>query len=97
MSYAMNYYSRDGEPISVADWGRQRSGKRVARTTVGDIEVSTVWLGLDHGFGSVMLIFETMTFGGDLDGQDCWRYETEEEAVRGHLTIVDALRAVSDE
>lgn len=64
------------------------------------VEVSTVWLGLDHNvFGPRPLIFETMlfvkqnhefTFNGrtvKFDHEeigDQWRYSTEEEALRGH-------------
>lgn len=47
--------------------------------------VSTVWLGLDHGFGNAKpLIFETMVF--DRHGHDVYqaRYSTEEEARIGH-------------
>ena len=53
--------------------------------------VSTVWLGLDHGFhGGKPIIFETMVFdkegtGEDLD-QD--RYTTEQQAREGHAAMV---------
>lgn len=72
------------------DWKTQR---RVARTDVGEFSVSTVWLhGIDHGFGDgPPVIFETMVFGGKWD-QEMARYCTEEEAMRGHLSVLDRLR-----
>lgn len=106
-----DWYDRDGQPmdISAAD---SRLGdpkyKRVALTRIFSAadpgikyDVSTVWLGLDHGFGSdVPLIFETMVFGGDEDWADllCQRYSTEEEAADGHAEIVATVAAaVPDE
>jgi hypothetical protein len=50
--------------------------------------VSTVFLGLDHGWDSdVPIVFETMIFGGERD-QECERYATWEEAKAGHARIV---------
>ena len=52
------------KPIGLADWTeahRDVDYCRVARDWVGTVEVSTVWLGIDHGFvAGVPLIFETM-------------------------------------
>lgn len=37
--------------------------RRIGSDNVGDIWISTVWLGLDHNFtGTVPMIFETMVF-----------------------------------
>lgn len=57
------------------------------------VEVSTVFLGLDHNWGPVgpPLLFETMVFGSDLDGSQ-WRYATWDEAVAGHERVVDLVR-----
>jgi len=53
--------------------------------------VSTVWLGLDHGYGGgPPLIFETMVFGGAHD-EDQWRYPTEVEALAGHAEICSVV------
>lgn len=75
--YAPRVYDRQGNPITIEQWGELRKGesggpndyKRVAETTVGPLWVSTVWLGLDHGFRwdqddepYCPLIFETMAF-----------------------------------
>ena len=98
----MCYYGLDGQPISDEEWTNMRRGGGdwiVGRTIVGwdpDVSVSTVLLGLDHGFGDgPPLIFETMIFGGEHAG-DQWRYGTKEEAERGHLRIVRALFAGID-
>jgi hypothetical protein len=71
-------------------WSRTGSfdgRKRVARTVAEGIEVSTVFLGLDHGWGDgPPLLFETMIFSSnneDLDGY-CERYATWDEAEEGH-------------
>lgn len=62
--------------------------KRVAETTLPNGRwVSTVWLGLNHQFGSgPPLIFETMVFPSESDSGDldCDRYSTEAEALVGH-------------
>ena len=100
------YFDRDGTPITFKEWGRLRFGDvrgdrlmdycRVASTLVGEVWVSTVWLGIDHGFRSdgPPIIFETMVFGGG-DTYDGWqdRYATEADALAGHQGVV-ALLAV---
>lgn len=103
------YFDRDGNPISLRRWGELHEGGldelrqfdrdsyvRVGYDEVGEASVSTVWLGLDHGFcrpgpGYRPIIFETMVFGGD-DDQFCLRYCREEEARVGHQSVVLALR-----
>jgi hypothetical protein len=95
----------DGEPQPVDDvttWARwfeeasrdDAAGRRVARTNVDGVEVSTVFLGVNHDFGhhGLPMLFETMIFGGQWD-QHQWRYSLRTEAQRGHDTIVAALRA----
>ena len=62
--------------------------KIVAKDQVGDVLVSTVFLGLDHAFNEDRpVLFETLVFGGERD-QDMWRYHTWQEAVAGHETTV---------
>ena len=69
--------------------------KRVALDGVGNYNVSTVWLGLDHQYGEgPPLIFETMVFPDDsFVDSFCERYSTETEALDGHERIVANLRA----
>ena len=93
-----DYYSRSGGAITQDEWLREWSGenKRVAKDTVGDADVSTVYLGLNHAWGGgPPLIFETMIFGGEHD-QDCWRYSSEDQARAGHERVVTALRNGED-
>ncbi len=69
---------------------------RVGKTAIGDREVSTVFLGIDHQWrkGGAPLLFETMVFGeGVRDHEDMmWRYSTWDEAIAGHERVVAALR-----
>lgn len=99
----INYYDRDGNPMPDDWWDKSKHGdrnfshwtteRRVANTAVGDIIVSTVWLGLDHAFmGATPIIFETMTFG-DPWNNEMARHGTEEDAMRRHLNVLDRLRA----
>lgn len=70
-----------------SDWIKGNFLRKIVSKTrlPNGIEVSTVFLGLDHSFnGGQPILFETMIFGGDEDGyQD--RYYTWDEAVIGHL------------
>lgn len=54
--------------------------------------VSTVFLGLDHNHrGGEPILFETMIFGGPLDGEQ-WRYHSYDQAERGHADAVAQAR-----
>lgn len=86
------YYTlaEDGKTPIATDmmtWARgmdaqQRTKKR--ETIAEGVDVSTVFLGLDHSFGgSVPVLWETMIFGGEHDGyQD--RYTSHDAAMIGH-------------
>jgi hypothetical protein len=67
------YYDRQGKAIGMGDWAALRNEDEdpdldyivVARTRFdSDLEVSTVWLGIDHNFmmHGPPIIFETMIF-----------------------------------
>lgn len=91
----MNYYFRDGTACPEEVWAKKLSDykyKRVLETTLPDgTWVSTVWLGMDHGFGGgPPLIFETMVFPSmdNMQDKDCERYSTEAEAIAGHKAMV---------
>jgi hypothetical protein len=60
----------------------------VCQTTHNDVEVSTVFLGLDHNFSGAgpPVLYETMVFGGDLDHFQ-QRYPTRGEAAEGHRQV----------
>ena len=81
--------NRQPVKVDLMQWaGWFSKDRHVAKTEVGDAEVSTVFLGLDHQYGDgPPLIFETLVFGGPLD-QEMERYSTWEEAERGHADMV---------
>ena len=90
------HYDREGLPIEAEMWMllfEDHDYKRVETSDIGEVRVSTVWLGIDHNFSKTgqPLIFETMVFGGELD-HDCARYTTEAEARAGHVAIVQRVR-----
>jgi hypothetical protein len=65
--------------------------KAVKQEHIGDIFISTVFLGLDHSWNSdIPVLWETMIFGGEHDQyQD--RYTSYEDALEGHklaLTLI---------
>jgi hypothetical protein len=64
----------------------------VGKTKIGDVEVSTVFLGINHNFfGDTPQVFETMVFGGAWD-QYQWRCLTWDEAEQQHEDACDAVR-----
>jgi len=93
----------DGRPVrepDIAKWGRWRATHdcQVARSEIGDITVSTVFLGLDHrhfGDGPPVL-WETMVFGlpdYEAGHGPQWRHVSRDLAETRHLAVVDAIRA----
>jgi hypothetical protein len=67
----------------------EHADRRVARDALGDVTVSTTFVGLNYQDGKgPPLIFETMIFGGPHDGYRT-RASTWADAERQHL---DALR-----
>jgi len=89
----MDMYILDGHtPVICSgpiEWAErfEPAGRRVAHTENDEVRVSTVFLGIDHAWGnSRPMLFETMVFGGDHDG-DMRRYSTWDEAADGHLDV----------
>lgn len=95
------YYTLDAQHkiIPTRDimvWGRffeTTAGRIVAQDTIGKIKISTVFLGIDHGWDDEgpPVLFETMIFGGEHD-QEQWRYCTWEEAEAGHRKALRMVR-----
>lgn len=76
-----------------ATFFEDRSNRRVASTYVDHVWISTVFLGIDHGFPEnplAPLIFETMVFNAPTDFAEeyCERYGTWNEAVAGHQGVL---------
>ena len=69
------YILDDKTPVPAPDlmaWAKwfESADRTVRRDVENEIVVSTVFLGLDHSFGGrPPLLFETMVFGGPLDGE----------------------------
>lgn len=87
---------KETKPATLIEWGQwfETADRHVAKTAVSDkVNVSTVFLGLDHSFGNgPPLLFETMIFGGEHDQyQD--RYETWEQAEAGHKKAVEMAQS----
>jgi hypothetical protein len=73
------------------EWCQKGDNTIVDRTDIGNILVSTVFLCLDHSFrGDVPILFETMIFGGKLEGYQ-ERYSTWDEAIDGHKRACDRV------
>jgi hypothetical protein len=71
-------------PINIEQW---KGTDQLGDITVHGWRISTVFLGIPHIGG----MFETMIFGGPLDGWQV-RAETLEQAHTNHARIVEALR-----
>lgn len=64
------------------------ANRTVKKTTIGEVTVSTVFLGVEHGFSNGKpLLFETIIFGGKFDGE-IDRYTSYAEAEEGHKKTV---------
>lgn len=96
------YYVLDGKRVIALDdavlwgqWMQDAARRRVKLTRLpGGGRVSTVFLGLDHNFGTSdsPLLFETMVFdAGSSDDIACRRYATWEEAEAGHDDMLREL------
>lgn len=81
------FFNKQGEPITASEYAALRGDDnyfRIGDTRVGNIWVSTVWLGCDHSFSNHakgrVLQFETMAFRmkNDRDG-----YEVPGESLEG--------------
>ena len=84
-------YVLDGKtPVPSDDpWAVEKAiGTKLALSFIEDARISTVFLAIDHGLWlPEPVLFETMIFGGELDGLQ-WRYSTWDEAIAGHHTAV---------
>ena len=94
----MKHYILDGHEVvetdlaTAAGW-RAVADRTVAKTRVGEVEVSTVFLQFDHNFSDEgpPVLFETMVFGGEHDELQ-ERYCTWDEAEAGHARVVEMVK-----
>ena len=99
MKTALGYYrlAADGEtPIKCEDliqWAKYfaTSNRQVAENYIGEVRVSTVFLGLDHAWwGGPPMLLETMVFGGQHDGHQ-ERASSRAEALTQHAEALDLV------
>jgi len=72
----------------------ESDGRIIAAEEREGIKVSTVFLGINHGFDGEPVLFETMVFGGEHDG-DQYRWRTWEEAEKGHKKVSKTVWSTS--
>jgi hypothetical protein len=78
--------------MEAAEWlEKNPERKAVKQEHIGDIFISTVFLGLDHAWDSdIPVLWETMIFGGEHDQyQD--RYTSYEDALEGHQIALNLV------
>lgn len=85
----MRYAVLEGKKVvptnDVILWARnfELNKRSIGYSEFDGVVVSTVFLGVNHGFGGEDIWFETMIFGGGYDGYQK-RYSTWEGAEAGH-------------
>ncbi len=100
----LEYYTLDESnnpvPCTLREWGdlyeteTGQDRRRVASDTVDDYDVSTVFLGLDHGYGfsKKPLLFETMIFGKEPGDGYQTRCSTWKEAEEMHQKAIQWIK-----
>lgn len=103
------YYNVDGVPCSLDEWEAEHAAREniIGRDRVCGILVSTVSLGIDHGFGVgsteiAPVLWETMCFveeGDTLNKWDeyCERYTSRKMSERRHREIVEKIKREKSE
>lgn len=73
----------------------QQNNRRIARTEIDEILVSTVFIGWDYNYcdGEPPIVFETLVFLPEGATGSLWRYTTWDEAVAGHEQMVKEVQA----
>lgn len=88
------FYTLDGKTpkptddlLEFAAFFEVKENRILEQTYIRDVFVSTVFLGIDHGYRNYEpVLFETMVFGGENDGHQ-ERYKTYDQALKGHHKI----------
>jgi len=77
-------------------WARwfETAERHTASDEIGNVHVSTIFLGLDHNFSGsgAPVLWETMVFGGTLEGKQ-ERYTSREDALAGHAAMVERVKS----
>lgn len=95
---SMKYILKDKKPVKCDDllaWADafEHSDNQVAFDRIGDVQISTVFLGVDHAYGQSgpPMLFETMVYGGELD-KEVERCATWDEAEVLHKNMVERVK-----
>jgi hypothetical protein len=93
---------RQPKAVDLMTWARwfETADRHVADEIVNGYRVSTVFLGIDHGFpgDGPPLLFETMVFpnsGASLEEQFCERAATWDEAEACHQRGIEFVRTLT--
>lgn len=92
----MRYFDKHGQPLDFEDWLKLHEDENyciVGRDEVGEVLVSTVWIGYAPMF-ETMVFSLTTGLNGDLPQI---KYETLSEAEAGHAAMVELQRASAGE
>lgn len=84
---------KEHKVVSLLEWAEfmENGDRAVAKTQIGVVSISTVFLGIDHGWGEgEPVLYETMIFGGDFDSYQT-RSCTWEEAEEAHKEAVSLV------
>jgi len=91
MKYKLDAQNRAVVVEDLLEWGKwfQENDRVLAQDNVPPFRVSTVFLGLDHGWDDgPPLLWETMIFNDPIEGEHQQRYSYWEDAVDGHWDAV---------
>ena len=96
--YILKYRKPVPEPdlLKWGSWYEHNFRKRRVRLSfIGSYKISTVFLGLDHGWNGDILLFETMVFSKELnDGEDLGsgRCRTWRQALKMHREFKERFK-----
>lgn len=83
--------------IEWAKWFENFKERQIEQTIIGDVSISTVFLGINHSFyDDGELWFETMIFGGPHDGYED-RSATYNGALEMHERAVNIVKGLEHE
>ncbi len=85
---------KDFIEVDFVTWAKwfETADRTVKKDKNDEITVSTVFLGLNHSWNknAPPLLFETLVFGGEFDGE-MQRYTTYEESEAGHDSMCERV------
>jgi hypothetical protein len=102
MSLGKYILDDNGNPVLEPDlikwamWFETATNRRVANEMIGEVQVSTIFLGLDYNMfpKGPPIVWETMVFGGELDHEIERCSGSREQAEAMHQDMVERVKAV---